>query len=204
MHVERIEVTAMSRSILVSVLIGGALAGAGCADYAYRANSATGTPTPLASYSIPPASPQGQVQLRSPGVQPLPTPEVRGERGLHVVLIVTNDGQRPWAIDTREETVALPDGAVYAPTLALAGGTIAAARFVEVPAGGRRSVDLYYALPAGHARERDLPRFVARWRIDTAHGPVQGRATFQRVNLAGPTMPCGPHPAEYCLAGYGA
>ena len=192
----------MSRFIF-SVLVSGVLATVGCADYAYQARTTSGTRTAVASYAIPSQAPHGRVLLRSSGIGPLPAPASPGERGLHVVMVVNNDGNQPWTIDTRRETVVLPDGSAYAPTLARAAGAATPTEIVEVPAGVQRAIDLYYALPAGHERDQRLPEFAARWQVDTGHGPpMRGQATFQRVNVSGPTMPCGAHATQYCLAGY--
>ena len=192
----------MSRFV-VTVLAAGALATlTGCADYAYRARTASGHPVAVAVYPIPEQAPHGVVTLRSPGVEPLPAPA--SARGLHVVMDVRNDGRRPWSIDTRRETVVLPDGSVHAATLALVGGAPTSQPIVEVPVGARRTIDLYFPLPAGQAQARRLPAFAADWQVQTGHGTLRGQASFHRVDLSGPTMPCGAHATAYCLAGYTA
>lgn len=184
----------------------GALALAGCADYAYvpaaTATAAATAPTKTAAYRVGDGQAPGEVRVRSTGIGPLPAEA--GQRGwaLHVVMTMSNRGATPWRVDARRETIVLDGERVErAPLYARAAG---GGPVVGVPPGTTRTLDLYYALPPEAARPSRLASFSARWRVDSAAGALAGETPFQRVNLAGPTMPCGAHATEYCLAGYSA
>lgn len=188
------------RRTIFSIVTCAALGATGCADYAYRARTTSPPATAQAGQSVREQAPPGQVSMRSAGIEPLPAST--HQRALHLVLTVANVGTQPWRIDTRREAVVLPDGSERAPVLALTRAAVASV--VEVPPRSTRTVDLYYALPGDEARASRLPRFSARWEVETGHGPWRGETTFRRVDVSGPTMPCGALASAYCLAGYGA
>lgn len=179
----------MSRTLFP--ILGAAALFLGCADYRYQAH------TPVSALATDHEA--GRVAVRSSGFGTLPG---GGGRALQVVLSVSNDSAQPWQLDPARQRIVLPDGSERAPVAAVAGG-VAIEGPLAVPPGRTRSVDLYYPPPPGEAQAKRLPEYAARWQVDTGAGAERGETTFTRVNVAGPTLPCGVHASAYCLAGYG-
>src|SRR5882757_8129505 len=104
------------RTLQIAILLVGSFAITSCAaSYAYRpASNATDTPKGrvAADYQIPPTAPQGVVRLLSFGmskISPSGRPD-ENHKAVHVRMIVTDNSQTPWTIDTRQQTIALPNG----------------------------------------------------------------------------------------------
>jgi hypothetical protein len=115
-------------------------------------------------------------------------------------MTVVNDCHHPWQVDTRREMIVLPDGSERAPVLATSSG--GQGPVFDVPPGGMRTVDLYFALPPEEARASALPHFATRWEVQTERGPMRGQTPFNRQAASGLIMSCGAHASSYCLAGY--
>jgi hypothetical protein len=155
----------------------------GCADYSYervQRDSATVDRSP------------DHVRTVVLGIEPPSTAPPVGAPSLRARLVVGAESGAPWRIVAAEQRVQLPDGRDVA---------AAPAASVEVPPGEDRLVELRFPLPPPFDRASRLPKLAILWRLDGAHGPVEGRATFVRVSQF-PTMPCGAYADPYCLSGY--
>lgn len=182
----------MSR-LFVSMLLGTALISVACSNYTYRSPTPGGGSVAVASEQLA----HGNVLLRSRGIERLPTAD---ERALHLGMTVVNDSRRPWQVDTRRETIVLPDGSERAPVLARSAD--AQRPVFDVPPGSMRTIDLYYALPPEEARASALPHFATRWQVETERGTMRGQTPFNRQAASGLILSCGAHASAYCLAGY--
>jgi hypothetical protein len=162
---------------------------AGCsssANYLYRPEQnavATMAGRPAALYQIPPESPRGDVQIGALGIAKV---HPRGEedrelRVMHVRMIVDNNGDTPWAVDTREQVGILPGAGQSRP--AFAATSTRQAPEVTVPTDGKATIDLYYPLPANMQEASELPHFDVLWRVRTSERVVAARTSFERLRI---------------------
>jgi hypothetical protein len=176
----------MHKQILI---LGCSLATASCApSYAYRpAANATATIKGrlAADYPIPLAAPQGDVRLASFGMSEIsPTGAGnRNENAIHLRMIVADNGQTPWTLDTRQQEIALPDGQQLAPAYVATHEGQAGLPSVTVPAGGKRIIDLFYPLPPNMQSASKVPEFDVVWRVDTPQQNVIERTPFDRLQI---------------------
>jgi hypothetical protein len=179
----------MTRQIGILV---GSLAIASCSpDYVYSpSENATANITghPAADYQIPPKAPQGDVQLAYFGVTKISAngaPKQK-QKAVHVRMVVRDNGQTPWTMDTRQQALAFPDGQELAPAHVTTDDGEVGLPSVMVPARGERVIDLFYRLPANKQSASQLPAFSVVWRVDTPHQQVTERTRFDRM-LVEPT-----------------
>ena len=172
------------RRVIVPVV---ALVLAGCAsNYVYRPEenaTATVAGHAAARYEVPPEQPQGDVRVASFGVSKI-TPEGSGEqlRALHVRMIVANNSQVPWTIDTRKQQAVLDSGEQL--TAAFARADVEGLPVVTVPPSGQRTIDLFYPLPLQVQKASRIPGFGVMWRVDTGGGrEVVERTPFERLRV---------------------
>lgn len=124
-----------------------------------------------------PVAPNGEVRISSQGVRRISSSEGAQVDALLVRMTVTNDGERPWTIDTRAQLMQLPTGFRVEPLLAQSPGAVGPV--VDVGCRERRVVDLYYVVPpAGLA---SLPSFELLWQIHAGDRVVSRRTELQRV-----------------------
>ncbi len=140
-----------------------------------------------ADYPIPPAAPQGDVRIASFGLTNLTTTAKPEEkiRAVHLRMVVANNSAAPWQVDTREQRLDLrgfgPGRAAFA---SASGGS--APPLVVIPAGEKRTVDLFFPLPASEQHASKVPAFDALWRVTTGAGVVAERAPFERIRIEPP------------------
>jgi hypothetical protein len=176
----------MSRQILI-VACGLAMAACG-PTYVYQpAANATATMKGrvAADYKIPSTAPQGDVRLASFGmskITPSNNPDQR-EKAVHVRMIVNDNGQAPWTLDTRQQVIVLPDGQQVAPALVTTREGLSGLPSVTVPAGGKRIIDLFYPLPANMQSASQVPEFDVVWHVDTPQQQVTERTPFERLRV---------------------
>jgi hypothetical protein len=177
----------MTRKITILV---GSLAMASCSpDYVYRpSENATATITGhlAADYQIPPKAPQGDVRLAYFGVTKISAngAPTQKQKALHVRMVVTDNSQTPWTMDTRQQAVAFPNGQQLAPAhVTTNDGQVGS---VVVPARGERVIDLFYRLPANLGSASRVPAFTVVWHVDTPQQQVTEQTRFDRI-LVEPT-----------------
>lgn len=135
-------------------------------------------------YPIPPAAPQGDVRIASFGLTNLTTKAKPDEkiRAVHLRMIVANNSPVPWQLDTREQSLDLsgfgPGKAAFAS--ASRGST---PPVVVIPAGDKRTVDMFFPLPPSEQHASKIPSFDALWRVQTGAGVVAERAPFERIRV---------------------
>jgi hypothetical protein len=164
-----------------------ALALAGCdREYVYLPTVATTSAIeggPSSSNVVSPATLQGDVQLTSFGfadIQPGGLDEAR-ERALHVRMMVANDSDKTWFVDASDQLIALPEHSASRP--ALATSDRGAAPTVAVPPGGKRTIDLFYALPQDMKDAKEIPAFDTVWTVQAGPRVVTERTAFQRLEV---------------------
>jgi hypothetical protein len=190
--------------LLVAFLGAFALLG-GCAstDYVYRPTAAAAPETgyTVARYGVPPEAPRGEVYVTSYGVTKVDVAPDTQAAMLHVRMGISNtSGTEPWTADAREQQATVPGRGRVGPTYANsdAGGPL-----VTVPQGQQRVLDLYYALPAGHQDERNVPGFDLSWTVRTGSRTVAQQTPFARGELPAGTAAAPPPPFVAIGLGWG-
>ncbi|MFI5289422.1 MAG: hypothetical protein ACHQ17_07225 [Polyangia bacterium] len=164
----------------------GALVLAGCAgDYAYvpaEAATAQVGGQAAADYPIPPEAPQGDVRIASFGISPLAVNQQESVRALHLRMVIANNSSQQWTVDTREQLAALSGEGESRPIFASTDqGELP---LVPIAPGDKRTIDLFYPLPADLQKASELPEFDLVWNVDTGNGRVVAERTpFQRVTV---------------------
>jgi hypothetical protein len=179
-----------------TLLLGlGTLAIAACAStYVYRpavtTTAATVDGRVASYYAIPPEAPRGDVRVVTMGfaqIEQRDTPN-SAVQALHVRLVVANNSEAPWKLDTREQRAVLPKFGESSPAYAKTdSGTPPE---VPIPPLTERTVDLYYPLPAGMQKASALPAFDVLWAVDTGTRKVVERTPFERLEVE-PVEPYG-------------
>jgi hypothetical protein len=160
------------------------LAAAGCAsEYTYQpATNATATVKGhvAAYYPLPDAvHPQGDARVASFGIAKIKRADESQLRTLHLRVVVSNNSQQPWQLDVNQQRVQLKGGATLSPAFAQSDGQDVPD--VHITPGGKRTVDLFFALPEDQARASRIPEFDAIWRVETGTQPVVQRTPFDRL-----------------------
>jgi hypothetical protein len=165
------------------------LAMAACAPtYVYRpATNATATikGRVAADYPIPPAAPKGDVRLASFGMSDI-SPNAAAfahQKAIHVRMIVADNSQTAWTLDTRQQVVALPDGQQLAPAYVATRDGQGGLPSVTVAAGSKRIIDLFYPLSPAMQSASRVPEFDVVWRVDTPEEQVTERTPFDRLQI---------------------
>ncbi|MCU1279902.1 MAG: uncharacterized protein JWM53_3448 [bacterium] len=178
----------MSRPIVIVVACG--LAMAACAPkYVYQpeANAtATMKGRVAADYQIPSTTaPQGDVRLASFGMSKIASSKMpdQSQKAVHVRMIVNDNSQAAWTLDTRQQVIVFPGGQQVAPGLVTTREGTAGLPSVTVPAGGKRIVDLFYPLPANLQSASQIPEFDVVWHVNTPEQQVTERTPFDRLRV---------------------
>lgn len=163
---------------------------AACApQYAYQPSEyadATIEGQAAADYQIPKQAPQGDVRLASFGfsrVTPPNQPANEAERVLHLRMIVVNNGGQLWHLDTRQQLLEVQGGGRFSPAFASSHEGVAGFPSVEVGPGGRRTIDLFYRLPADMNHASVVREFDEVWRVDLPGQAVIERTPFDRIRV---------------------
>jgi hypothetical protein len=180
-----------SRSIARVVLALFAVVLAACEhDYIYRPTVHTTAAIegrPASYYAIPPEAPRGFVELASFGfadIRPETADVDQTLRSLHIRMVVANNSDKPWTLDTREQLLSLPNRGESRPAFAKADhGT---PPVIEIPPSGKATIDLFYPLPANMQEAKDLPSFDTIWKVQTDTRVVLERTPFERLELRPP------------------
>ena len=168
----------MTRALLPALL-------AGCAAttsyvYAPRDASTSQDGYPTAVIGIPPDGPQGRLELTSYGITDI-QPEGTGRATvLHVRIAISNERDTgSWTFVPGEQLVELAGKPGIRPIFVNSDKPELAT--IVVGPGERRTVELYYPLPAGIAGEDDLPGFELTWRVLATAHPYSARTHFERI-----------------------
>jgi len=173
----------MSRNILPAAL---AVLCACASTYVYNPEenaTATIRGRTAAYYQIPPAAPRGDVRIASFGIAEIVPPGASaGEvaRAIHLRLVVANNSDQPWSVDTREQRIAIPGQGESVPAY---GTADANGPLVEIPPSGKRRIDLFFPLPRGMQHAGKIPSFDALWEVALRDGVVKERTTFERLQI---------------------
>jgi hypothetical protein len=130
-----------------------------------------------ARYPIPPESPRGEVRVASFGVTKL---EDAG-RTLHVRMVVENNGDDPWTVDTREQLITIPGEGQSRPLYANTASDDLP--IVQVDPRGQRTLDLFYPLPPDMQGPGKIPEFDLLWSVRTPERLVTERTPFDRLQV---------------------
>jgi len=153
-----------------------ALALAGCNQYEYRPEenaTAQINGKIAAAYPIPPERPEGTVRVAGWGID-------RKQQLLHLRMVVENNSTGDaWTIDPNQLRIELSGQAV--PPVKIAGGEPSLPS-VQVPAGAKRTLDLWFPLPPEMARASKLPSFDFLWRVQAGGRTVAERTPFERMS----------------------
>jgi hypothetical protein len=129
---------------------------------------------PASLYQIPPQDPQGDVQVASFGIQQAPN----GPPSMHVRMIVSNDSDQPWVLDTRRQLAVVPGvGRVRAMS---ATSSLAQPPRISIDSDDEAIVDLFFPLPPSDTSAKELPDFDLIWRVQTNRGTITDRTRFDR------------------------
>ena len=141
---------------MLPILIAAAV---GCAhDYAYWPAGIGAGYGPATRYPFPPTVPRGEVYVTSFGFTQMDVAPGQTAETLHARLVIVNEGPDTWTIDGQQQLLSVrhdlpPLAAAYVNTEGGPGPTYA------VTSGQRRTIDLYFAVPAAFRQPKDLPWF---------------------------------------------
>nr|UXE44640.1 hypothetical protein Hi04_10k_c2877_00008 [uncultured bacterium] len=137
----------------------------------------------LASYySIPQEEPRGDVRIATFGFAEIGSRE--GEetlKALHTRMIVANNSEYPWSVDTREQRIAVPGDGESQPAFATTSGGLPP--IVDIPPKEVRTIDLFYPLPPDVQKASKLPSFDTLWTVHTDTREVTERTPFERLTV---------------------
>ena len=160
---------------------------AGCSanSYVYRpAEQATANVggLPAARYGVPPEKPTGSVLVASPGIVEMKFGNDSKTRALSVRMVVANNAdEAAWKVDTREQRAVVAGGGQSAPFYVNSDGQDSPV--VEVARGQKRTVDLYYPMPASANDAKHVPEFDVLWQVHTGERVVTERTPFDRLEV---------------------
>jgi hypothetical protein len=156
-------------------------------DYVYRpavtTSSATIAGLPASYYGIPQEAPHGNVRIAMMGfadIKPMNASQPEAHT-LQVRMIVANNSQRPWSLDTQAQLAALPNGNPVAPAYVTVNGATPPA--ITIAPGRDVTLDLFYPLPERTRKESQVPSFDFVWTVDTDARRVVERTPFERTEI---------------------
>ena len=192
----------MNRLLLVSIAT---LTAAACApSYVYLPEenaTATVAGRAAARYAIPPEAPQGDVRVASFGVAKV-TPQGSSEsyNALHVRMVVSNESKTPWKLDTRDQLISIANEGESRPIYASADRD--GLPVIEIAPQDKRTVDLFYPLPADMQSAKRIPDFDVIWKVDTGTRPIAERTPFQRLEVEPQLAAAGSYSYDYSWGPY--
>jgi len=146
-----------------------------------------------ALYEIPAQSPHGELRVISYGIEQLAAGDPDDPQSadapafstLHVRVVVSNTGQKPWTLDTREQQIVLEGHGASAVAFAAADreGNASQPPLVKIFFGETRIADLFYALPPDVQKPDVLPGFRAITKIHTDGVAADGTPADDVVTL---------------------
>ena len=173
-------------SLILAAVLGVAAGACESRSFVYRpaiSSNAVVAGRPAAHHRIPPEAPRGDVRVATFGFAELTPTDGKGDdvRALHVRMVVSNDSDATWTVDTREQRVALPGNGESRP--AYARSDDGQPPLVEIPAHAQRSVDLFFPLPPAMQKASELPSFDTLWTVRAGAELVTQRTPFERLEV---------------------
>jgi hypothetical protein len=167
-------------------LLGAALAMGACNQYTYvpstNATAAIRGQT-AAKYDIPsPAEPQGDVRIASFGISKVTRQDGTPMRAIHVRLVASNNSAQPWTIDTRQQLADIRNVGQVSAAFARSEGQDLP--LVAVAPGQKRTVDIFFPLPAQTEKASKIPEFDVLWKVQAGSTVVAQRTPFERLQVA--------------------
>jgi len=170
-----------------AVLVVLGLAGLSCADssnYLYRpAENATAMTDGYAAarYSIPVASPHGDVRIASFGVRGVAQEENGREwPAVHVRMIVANQsGAAAWTVDPNEVLIEVRGEKPKPPAVVNVDGSDAPQ--IRIAPGEQRTLDFFYPLAEDQDDASNVPAFDVLWTVHTDTMTLTQRTPFERL-----------------------
>lgn len=151
-----------------SVLASAALFGCSSADKFLYSPSEQATATvdgfPASRYGIPPERPLGTVLVASPGVV-----DMKFEGGVKTrmlsarMIVMNNQDDVPWKIDTREVRAAIAGVGETAP--AYVNADRQELPVIEVRPGQKQTIECFFPLPPSTQGAKHLPEFDLVWQV---------------------------------------
>ncbi len=172
----------MSQSKLFALCaVTAALVGCSSTSYTYVPAAPPGpTGGEIASlYRVPAERPRGDVEITSSGVE-----RVHGMATLRVRLVVSNNDDLPWSIDTRRQFADIPGVGRVSPVMAST--TLFEPPFIRIDPGRRAVIDLYFPLAHGVDKDDEIRDFAVAWQVQTGTAMVEDHTLFQRFPSVGP------------------
>ncbi len=153
-----------------------AFVGCSSARYAYVPAASPGpTGGEIASlYRVPSDRPRGDVEVTSFGVE-----HPHGVAALRVRIVVSNNDDQPWSIDTRQQFADIPGVGRVTPLFVTV-------PYVRVEPGKQAVIDLFFRLPPGVDEENEIRDFALAWQLQAGSSLVERRTLFQRYPLLRP------------------
>lgn len=173
------------RRVAVLLATGGFLACSPQYTYVPLTSATSSIDGQLASdYPIPPQAPQGDVRIASFGMTNITAPATPLEkiRAVHLRMIVANNSDAAWQVDTREQRLDLSGYGPSVPAFASASPG-SPPPVITVPPAGKRTVDLFFPLPPNEQHASAVPSFDALWQVKTGTEVVTERTPFERLRV---------------------
>jgi hypothetical protein len=139
---------------------------------------------PAADYAVPGAAPRGTARIASFGfadIKPAGASDESALRALHLRMIVANDSDQTWRVDTRAQGLILANDGESRAAYATADGTGTPPPIVTVAPKAKRTIDLFFPLPSTMQQAEQLPAFDAVWSVQTDKEIVTRRTAFERL-----------------------
>lgn len=192
----------MNRPLLCSLA---ALALAACApSYVYLPEenaTASIAGRAAARYAIPPERPQGDVRVASFGVSVVtPVNGTGAFNALHVRMVVSNESHQPWTLDTRNQLISIAHEGTSRPIYSNVDR--GSQPLVTIAPGDKRTIDLFYPLPADMQGAKRIPTFDVLWKVHTGARVIAERTPFQRLEVAPELAAAGPYFFDYSWGPY--
>ncbi len=135
-------------------------------------------------YVIPSGDRKGRLRIKSHGVVEIrPKEEQAGVRTLHLRMELENSGTEPWVLNSREQILELPEHGESRPAYLNTDAELRVLPMIVVNPGIRRTVDLFYPLPAGIDQASEIPGFAFNWRMQVPEQVVKSVVNFDRVGI---------------------
>jgi hypothetical protein len=170
------------------VLVFGAAVLACEREYVYRpavttTSSATISGLPASYEPIPPEAPRGHVRIAMMGFADIvPEGASRAElRALEVRMIIANNSDRAWSLDTRDQIATLPNGDERRPAYVTVANSVPPA--ITIAPRSEKTLELFYPLPDRMQKESQMPSFDVVWQVDTDGRRVVQRTPFERSQI---------------------
>src|SRR5690606_26480466 len=108
-------------------------------------------------------------------------------RAIHVRMVVANNSDVVWWVDTRDVRAVLPSNGES--RAAFARVDEGSPPIVQIPPGEERTIDLFFPLPEHMQDASELPSFETIWSIQMPNMTIAERTPFERLDVAPASSP---------------